>query len=447
MLMNALLLLAPILLLIMVFPISIFYLLLGYLVLVGWGSFEIVAALKIKVGSIGIVPLDILFVALLLSLSTFMLRRMFGGRRVARRIETKVAISIMVFYIALHLLRTGMGFFDGVPKDALVRMSYDNLQCLYFFLPLLFLKSDRQTSNLLRAVVVLSLIFPFGQLFLSETATTQFILEGQDTLRLGFGDANLLLAMGFIAILTWERWIYLAFIPAAGIMMLAHRSAFLAIALALVSTALINGKQLKLIVVSGFVGVVMVGALFVVQNTTSLPVFDKGLERVGQTFETTGTTSARVSSISQLLSVWLEKPVMGLGYRELYDLRSRADTSARAFNILHSHNFVLTSLVHTGLMGSIPLFAICGYSLLTALRLARRPGMRQAGAFLFSSMLFFLVFALMNTALSSAGYLFWILSGTTYWLLDFDRQKARLNETLGLHTGARPLRTDPALSR
>jgi O-antigen ligase len=293
-------------------------------------------------------------------------------------------------------------------------MFSDDVQCVYFFLPLLFLKNEIQLKRLLYFLIFISLIFPFGQLLMVGSQDYEILLKGQGTLRLGYGESAVFLAFAVIAFFTWERKMIAAILPAAGIVMLAHRSAFIGIVVSLVSQSILKGKKLKTNIFLGLIGILVVGVLFIVQETTSIKVFDKGIERAEQTFESTGTTLARMSSISQAFDVLVEHPIFGVGYGDLYKFEGQTG-SALAFNVLHFHNFVLQAMAQTGLVGTTLFLWIIWYVLSCALRLSRMPGKKETGTFLFACILFFTIYGTMNTTFNTSGFLFWFLAGTVYW--------------------------------
>ena len=405
-------------------PMAIVYLLLGYMVFNGYSSRPFMEnVLKVTFGNVNVYPLDILFASMVMLILFYLIKRIIGISR-ARVIskEARLATGLIVLYFLLFSGKFVAGYFEGVPPQTLIRLFAVDIQCVYFFLPLFFLKNEIQLRRLLYFLLFISLIFPFGQLLMVGSRDTQYILQGQGTLRLGYGESSLFLAFAVIAFFAWERKMTAAVIPAVGLVMLAHRSAFIGIAVSLVTLSFLKGKKLKTNIILGLMGVLVIGVLFVVQEATSIRVFDKGIERAAETFEKTSTTKARFGAISQTFDVLAEHPIVGLSYGDLYKLEKRAETSALAFNILHSHNFFLTSLSHTGLVGTILLSWIIVYVLSCSRHLSRMSGKKETGAFLFACVLFFVIFSLMNTSFGSAGFLFWILSGTVFWY--FNEAKA-----------------------
>lgn len=408
----------PLLALLLWRPLAIPYLLLLYMVVNGYASRPQIAKIVLTFGSVNVYPLDFLYAVMTLLIPIYFLKRASHGtlhRRLSR--EARVAVILVSLYLVWHFIRLAIGLLSGMPYDALIRLYAMDTQAVYFFLPLLFVNSESQLRRLLLFTVGISLLFPFGQPFLVGSDDYELISKGQGTLRLGFGDSSVFEALGLFALLSWERSMIAAVLPIASIVMLAHRSAFIGVIVSVVAMSILKRKPLKTLIIIGFAALLGGAVLFALEMVTAQRVFEKGAERIGETFETTGTTSARLDSIPRLLEVWSENPIAGIGYADLHGLQLRADTSVMAFNILHAHNFVLTALVQTGTIGAFLLFAIIGYTLTCAKRLSRVGGQRNVGAFLFASLLFFVIFATMNTTMHSVGFVFWFLCGTVFWYM------------------------------
>lgn len=429
-------------------PLLLMYFLLGYMVFNGLSSRPFMQnVLKVSFGDINVYPLDLFFAAMVLLIILHLGKRLAGasGARIVSK-EGRIATILVLAFFLFYSGKAIAGYFAGVPAQTLIRMFAIDAQPLYFFLPVFFLKREAQLRRVLYFLVLVALLFPLGQLMMVGSRDTEFILSGQGTFRLGYGDSNLFVAIAIIAIFTWERKIVLAILPLASLVMLAHRSGFIAIVISLVLVGILKGKKLISSISFGLVGVLAGVVLFSVQAMTSYEVFDRGVERIGETFENTGTTSARLGAIPQTMRVVGEHPLLGLGYGDLYKLQkiavdpdqggSQPAASVLAFNVLHSHNFMLTALSHSGVIGTALLLGLIAYGLICARRLSRRRGRREAGTFLFASMVFFVVFALMNTNFGSAGFLFWILYGTVFWYFNQARIEKANDKTLDLHPGA-----------
>lgn len=396
-------------------PRLIAYIALLYLFIQGW-AFNFVEGIHVQLAGVTVHPLDILYAASgILTLIYFFKIIVNTEFKLFNTSKTKNSTLIILLYIFFFIGKALNGYIDGVPLDAILRFTIGNTQVFYFFLPLILYKKINQFKNLLYFTIILSLIFPLGQPFLINSELTQTILQGQGTLRLGYGDASILLALGGIAFFCWDQKRYLSSIPLAGIFMLAHRSAFLGIGLALMGQAFIKGKQIKTVLIMGVSGVFMIGIMVLVSTFTNVDILGKSLNRASETFSATGTSTARYYVIFTALEELQKRPISGLSYKEAFDLRKLQTRSARAFNILTPHNFVLNSIMRNGLFGTLILFLLILRSLKTAKIISRTPNYNSTGAYLYGSMIFCIIFGLMNNTLEGVGYVFWFLCGTCFW--------------------------------
>lgn len=404
---------------IMIFPMLIPYLLLSFMILNGVASRQFINDLKLTAGGTNIFFLDLLYAASLFLAFFGILRLLSSGRLRNYAPLSKTVILLIVFYFIFFTLKVINGYFDGVPADALVRRFALDTQCVYAFVPLIFLKQEKTLKRLLYFVLTTTVLFPIMQPFLYGSADQMALQAGQGgTLRLGSGNANLFLMLGVFALFVWERKLWLSALPLAGIVMLAQRSAFVSLTLCVMMLAFQKKKNIKFIMLMGGAGVLLVGALVVIQVTTSVPVVDKAMDRFSQTFEKTGSTKARMHVIPMAMSEFTKKPLVGYSYRDIKVMTLKQHTDAFSFNMLHPHNFVLASLLRTGLVGTLLLFSIIIFSMLAAFRLSRHQHTREQGMYLFATILFFVVFGVMNTSFFSAGYVFWVLVGITLWYLN-----------------------------
>jgi len=401
-----------------VFPMLIPYLLSGYMVLDGIGNRQFIYNLKVSTGGANVFLPDLLYAAAVLLAMIGITKLFFIGKIKSYAPLSKLIIFTVFGYLLFFVAKILMGYFDSVPLDSLVRRFALDTQCIYLFVPLLYLKKELTLKHILYFIVFLSLVFPLAQPFLYGSADQVYLEKGQGTLRLGFGNANLLLMLGILAFFVWERRIWLSALPLAGIAMLAQRSAFISLTLCVFVISLQKKKVTKFMSMLAVTGLLLVVALFVIQSTMSIPIVDKVVERFTQTFEKTGTTKARLDVIPVALEEFSKRPWVGFGYSDIYRLQKKQTTSAFAFNMLHPHNFILSSLLRTGIIGTLLIFIIIALVLLAAYRLTRDGGKKKQGLYLFSSMLFFTVFGIMNTSFISAGYVFWILVGISLWYLN-----------------------------
>jgi len=400
-------------------PTLIAYLGLLYLFIDGLASRSFVNNLKVTLGNANIFALDLLYALSAIFALKFIIKIIVNKEfKINNTSETKLTSMFVVFFLALFFGKLINGFLDNLPLDSLLRMFMTDTQVIYFFLPLVIYKTNSQLKNLIVFTAILSLIFPLYQPFLINSEDTKVALKGQDTLRLGYGDGNILLGLGTAALLSWEYKKYLTFLPLSGILMLGHRSSFIAIAFSFMAISFFKGKKIQTFALMGLAGVLVIVGLTALQSFTNINMLDKLLSRVEQTFEPTKTTVVRAYVITTVIEELEKRPYTGLGYQELHEVINRADHSARDFNIYHPHNFVYSSLMNTGIIGTFLMFAILIRSLIAAYKLAHTEPFKTKGAFLFSSILFFLIFSLMNTTMTSVGYVVWFLCGTTFWFFN-----------------------------
>ncbi|MDT4330074.1 O-antigen ligase family protein [Methylomonas sp. MED-D] len=404
-------------------PTAIPYLALLYLFINGLASREFVGSLKFTLGSVNILPLDLLYAVSVVFMMIFFVKKFFLKTAVYRdSAEANVVIFLIVLYFLFYMGKLVNGFLSNVPLDSLVRMFMSDTQQVYFFLPLAIYSIGSQFKRLTVVVIVLSICFPLYQPFLYGSKDTMTALRGQDTLRLGFGDGNVLLGLGAIALFCWEYKKYLTFLPLSGILMLGHRSAFISIALAFSALSFFKGNKIKNLVLIGLSGVLMLAALTAMQSFANINMLDKLISRVEQTFEPTKTTMVRAAVITTVIEEVDKRPFTGLEYRELKEIIKRAEFSPRDFNIYHPHNFIYLFLMGGGFLGSALLFLVIGRSMTAAYVLAKTDEFKLHGSYLFSSILYFLIFSLMNTTMTTVGYALWFLCGCVFWF--FNKYKA-----------------------
>jgi O-antigen ligase len=427
------------------FPMLILYLQVCYMALDGLASRNFINGLSASVGPAHIYFPDLLYAASVFLAIFGLFRLLSDGRLRMYAPLTKAAVFFVICYFMFYVVKLIGGYFEGVPAESLVRRFAIDTQCVYLFIPLFYLKQEKTLKQLLSFVVPVTLLFPLAQPFLYGSADQVMFLEGQGTLRLGFGNGNLLLMLGVLAFFVWERKMWMSALPMAGIVMLGQRSAFVSLALCVIVLAFQKKKSVKYIFLMGIVGALLVAALVIIQTTTSVPILGKAAERLSQTFENTGTTKARIGMIPLSLGEFEKRPFVGFSYRDLYALQNRND--AFSFNMLHPHNEALATLLYSGLIGTLLLVVTIGLAMVAALRIGREPTTKEQGMYLCSTVLFFVVFGLMNTSFLSEGYLFWILAGVSLWYLNqahYNKyQKRRISPLPELQTATRPGRFRP----
>ena len=135
--------------------------------------------------------------------------------------------------------------------------------------------------------------------------------------------------------------------------MLAHRSGYIAAVIAVLSLMIMLGKKAKAIVQLPLVGILLVLLLFAIQSLTSINIVQSQTNRVAETFEMTGTTSARITAMKNTMHVFKENPLFGISYNGIYDYQKKVDDgNAFYFNVLHPHNFIMDTLSKLRTMSS-----------------------------------------------------------------------------------------------
>ena len=164
---------------ILVFPMLIPYLLVGFMALNGIASRKFINSLHASVGSTNIYFPDLLYAAAVF-LAIFGVFRLLsaGGLRMYAPL-TKTAVFLVVCYFMFFSVKLVSGYFEGVPVDSLIRRFATDSQCAYLFIPLLYLKQEKTLKQLLFFIVVVTLLFPLIQPFLYGSADQVLFLEGQ----------------------------------------------------------------------------------------------------------------------------------------------------------------------------------------------------------------------------------------------------------------------------
>jgi O-antigen ligase len=400
-------------------PTVIPYFSLSYLFLVGLASRDFVDKFKVSLGPVNILPLDLFYALAAIYAVIFFLKNVsnpsYNNFNASDTKITAILIFVLVLFFSGKLVN---GIFNHMALDNVLRFFMTDTQVLYFFIPLVIYKDTNRLKPLLKFTVIISLVFPLCQPFLINSSETDFILKAQGTLRLGFGDANILLGFGCIALFCWEYKKYLTFLPLSGIMMLAHRSAYIAIALALIVVSLLKGKKANTLIMMVVAGSLVIGMLAVLQSFTNVNVLDKSISRASETFEATGTSTSRIGVFPIAIEELQKRPFTGLEYLEFRTALIKSEFSVRDFNLSHPHNFILASIINYGIIGSFLLFMLIVRSMRAAYILAKTKEFKTEGQYLFSSMLYFVVFSAMNTTMATVGYAFWFLCGVTFLLFN-----------------------------
>ncbi|MGD0962085.1 MAG: O-antigen ligase family protein, partial [Methylomonas sp.] len=201
-----------------------------------------------------------------------------------------------------------------------------------------------------------------------------------------------------------------------------HRSGYIAITLAFAALSALKGKKIQNIGILLLAGIAVIGMLTLLEKFTNINMLEKNINRVEQTFENTGTTKSRLDAMMEVFKEFEERPLTGIDYQESYHLTLDSARSIHAFNVMHPHNFVLAIIMTTGIVGTTLMFTLIFRTLRTSYKLSQFPESSTAGIFLFSSAIFFVTYAVMNTTMETSGYIFWYLSGITVWMFNYTKK-------------------------
>jgi O-antigen ligase len=246
------------------------------------------------------------------------------------------------------------------------------------------------------------------------------------------------LGCAIFAILIWIRGpkqYVLAAIPILSIILIGHRSGFLALGIGLL-LLFFWMRQVGKTFLFAYTTVFFTLLSFIVLDAfLGYDFLSDAYKRITDTLDTTNpTTVSRAYAVRDNFFVFLKKPLFGIGYNyeELSQIlapplleRVKVDGffTVAELNVLHPHNFIMKFLSHTGLTGTslilliiISVFRRC-YALITS-----EKHVRDVGIFLFCSLAFFIIMALMNTIFFPHGFMFWTLCGMT--ILFYDRPES-----------------------
>jgi O-antigen ligase len=409
---------------VLIWPASIPYIILSYFFILCLGIPALISFMDIHIGSINVYPLDLMYaLAFSAFFSYFVKIFAYQGFKQAISSQVKTTVFIIILYLLFFFAKLFEGFIAGIPIDSLVRKYLTDTSIMFFFIPLVIYKDIKQLKKLLKFLVVLALLFPFFQPFLIFSKGTQYILNGQGTFRLGFGEANIFLGFGALALFSWDFKKYLTFLPLAGILMLAHRSGYIAIVLAFLSLSFLKGKKIQNISMLLISAVFVLGLVAALESFTNIDILSKNINRVGETFEYTGTTKARVSAMSNVYDTAEQHPVTGISYAEYNKFTN--SRYAADFNVTHPHNFILTTIINGGIIGFILVFTLISRFMYHAYKMIKIDEFKLIGMFLFCATMYFVIYASMNTSMESSGYLFWFLGGCNAWLYNLANNKLK----------------------
>jgi O-antigen ligase len=415
-----------------VLPLFVFKPLLLIVLLITYRAFPVFFEFQIRLGSINVYLED-----LILSLYTFIAGWMILQRLIDKKEifdvpdEAKVIVRLVLLYILLHVFYSFAGLYQGISPQNVIRRFSQYSGCLYFFFPILFINNDSKYRRLLLFIVLIAVVYPFWQLYIAFSGGAWVTSSG--TFRVaGAGMPIIICALFTLLIYNGKKITsYLSSIfPIFSVMLTGHRSMFLALAISLTFFLLWNKKITKSIL---FIYLGSFGLFFVLiafEMFTGHDYIADVTIRAADTFNTENKTSlGRAAKIKDSLSAFMEKPIAGFGYNheevptffggfpgKKTNLKRglNEELYQKVTNVLAPHNFLMRVLGHMGIIGSFLIISIIGMILKRSFSLSRMDGINgKHGAFLFCTLTFFLVTALMNTTFVSEGEVFWILSGTS----------------------------------
>jgi O-antigen ligase len=303
-------------------------------------------------------------------------------------------------YIGLHFIYALLAFCKGVPLDSVIRRFEVYGDCLYFFLPIFFLRNKDQLHRVLLFVVFLSVLYPAWQFYTFAAASHgHHFITSSGTIRLTGSQPTPILACAVFALLIWKRGL----------------SQYVLVSFPILALCLVA----KPILFAYLAGLSLILVFLFFNFATGHDFISDIFTRSSDIFSSSDhNTLARAYSIRDNFVVFMSHPLFGIGYD--HECISRLLVTEEAvFNILHPHNFFMRHLSHTGIIGTLLIVLIISRLLSRSYTIARELGDNQYIAiFLFCSFIFFLMVSLMNTEFFSQGFIFWILGGTTVVLFE-----------------------------
>jgi O-antigen ligase len=326
-------------------------------------------------------------------------------------------------YIGLHFIYALLAFCKGVPLDSVIRRFEVYGDCLYFFLPIFFLRNKDQLHRVLLFVVFLSVLYPAWQFYTFAAASHgHHFITSSGTIRLTGSQPTPILACAVFALLIWKRGLsqyVLVSFPILALCLVGHRSVFLSLVFGLAFLFFFLRDIAKPILFAYLAGLSLILVFLFFNFATGHDFISDIFTRSSDIFSSSDhNTLARAYSIRDNFVVFMSHPLFGIGYD--HECISRLLVTEEAvFNILHPHNFFMRHLSHTGIIGTLLIVLIISRLLSRSYTIARELGDNQYIAiFLFCSFIFFLMVSLMNTEFFSQGFIFWILGGTTVVLFE-----------------------------
>jgi O-antigen ligase len=388
-----------------------------YLLLIS--AFPFFRLVKLSAGNVNIYYQDMLFILYSLFLGIYFIDRLLKRRDLPTLAPDVKRLLIFVFlYLSLQLSYIFLALLKGISLQNIIRRSYPYLQCIYLFLPVCFIKSENQLRRILLFVIFISSCFPLWQLFIFFTGSGAFVTSS-GTVRLAGSHLSPLLASTVFALILWHRgWSKYLLIsaPIMSIVLIAHRSAYVALFLGLAFLFYFLKELKKPILLAYIASLLVVTAIYVLSFFTGHNFMEDATTRMVDTFSAEHvTTVGRIERMKNSYIAFRRYPLAGIGYD--YEILSKVFTNEAAIGgVLHPHNFVIRHLTHTGVLGTILILSIIAQTLLLCFLGANRfTAERTRFVFLFCTLVFFILISLMNTEFFVHGYFYWIPIGVTLY--------------------------------
>ena len=389
--------------------------------------------IPISFGSVNVYPKDLLLILYSCCAGWAVFMRVFKRERIFNIADdAKTLMVFVLLYIMMHIVYIIVGLLQGISPEKIVRRFSVYSGCLYFFFPLLFFQDKDQFKKILIFIVIIAVLNPVSQIF-QYLITPQWrqAITSSGTVRIGSGGLTIV-AGGLFTMIIWKKEIkyyLISFSPILSIILVAHRSALLALGVALPFVLIWAKKITKSLLFVYLVGLTLFLSFLAINMITGHNFVNDSITRAADTFNAeNATTEGRIEAIGVNWYVFERKPIMGIGYN-LESLRNmftsglwgtyKRDENGYYYTfgeicVLEPHNFALRILTHTGIVGTFLIFTIIGLVLKRSYSLIREGGIvRDSGIFLFSSIVFFLVLGLMNTTFFTEGHIFWFLCGAS----------------------------------
>lgn len=342
---------------------------------------------------------------------------------------TKPLFFLASSYLLLHLFYVVISLVQGVSPATAIRRFLIYSDILYFYFPILFLSDESQYKNLLKFMIIMVIFGFLHQLYVAAIATRFHNLTSSGTVRIGLNGITII-GSCFFAFIVFKndlKYYLIAICPIISIILVGHRSGFIAIAASLIVFFIFTKKITKLLLLCYLFGFLLLISLGGLEFLTGHDFLEDTLTRTGDTFSTSNKTSiGRLNKIENSFQVFIKKPIFGFGHnyesikglanKYPYGLNDQEYLKDFEFNVLHPHCLLARSLSHTGIFGTLILSSIIILALKRChLLIGAGESYSTKGVFIYCSIIYFVVFSLFNTTFTEEGWFFWTLCGSVVY--------------------------------